>query len=98
MHSVSLSQIPPARSGRVTIIVVQHSIQPPAALDRSGVDARAFRHNQPIAQTLVVPFVMIVLQKFVDRLPVRSNNSSGHAIAGCSTFDEIPASASLTSA
>ena len=50
MHSVSLSEVQPARSGGATRPVVRHCTQPPVALDRPGVNARAFRHNHPTAK------------------------------------------------
>ena len=40
----------------------------------------ALRIDQPIAQALVVPLVVIVLQKLVDRVPQRSPPEENHAI------------------
>ena len=62
----SLSRIQAARSGRLTIIVVQQAAQPMAAVDGPGLEARLLFDDQPIAQALVVPFVMVVLHKFMD--------------------------------
>ena len=52
----------PVPSGCLTIIVVQHPAQPLAAPDGpSASDAWLFRHDQPVAKPLVVPFKMIQL-------------------------------------
>lgn len=59
-----------ALSSGLTIIEVQHSAQPLAALDRSClIRAGLFPHDQAIAEALVVPLVMIMHHKFVDGLP-----------------------------
>ena len=59
----------PGPSGRLTIIIVQHSAQPLAALDCSGtVGARPFVHDQPIAKPLMVPLAMVVRHEFADGL------------------------------
>ena len=57
-------------SGCLTIIVVQHSTQPPAALDRSdATDVRLFLNDEPVGQPLVVTFAVIMHNEFVNRLP-----------------------------
>src|SRR5262249_57014663 len=59
-----------ARSGRLTMIVVQHSTQARAALDGcSAISDKLFRDDEPIVQTLVVALVMVVHHKLVDGLP-----------------------------
>jgi len=62
------------------MIVVQHSTQARAALDGcSAVSNKLFLDDQPIAQTLVVPLVMIVLHKFMDSLPQRAFSEQNHS-------------------
>ena len=47
-------------SGCLTIVVIQQSAQPLAALNRTAVTgARLLLHDQPVAQPLVVALVMI---------------------------------------
>ena len=59
-----------ARSGCLTIVVVQHSTQPRAALDGcSAISDKLFLDDEPLVQTLVVALVMVVQHKFVDGLP-----------------------------
>src|SRR5579859_6356282 len=73
------SRVAPALSCRLTLIVVQHSTQPPAALDRScATGARLFPHDQPIAQTLVIPLAMIMLNKLVDGPAHRAFSEQNH--------------------
>src|SRR5215471_8121632 len=65
-----VSEVQPAPSRRLTIIVVQHSAQPLTALDRSVASAvRLFLHDQPVAQSLVVALPVIMLHEFLDGLP-----------------------------
>jgi hypothetical protein len=60
----------PQPSGCLTIIVIQHSAQPLATLDRSTAgEACLILYDQPVVQPLVVALAMIVLDKFVDGLP-----------------------------
>src|SRR5215472_9050074 len=60
----------PARSGRLTIIVVQHSAQPVAALDGPApVDMRSWLDDQPVAQSLVIAFAMIMGDKLMAGFP-----------------------------
>ena len=60
--------LPP--SGRLTIVVIQHSAQPLAAADGSNAtDACVILYDQPVAQSLVVALPMIVLNDFVEGLP-----------------------------
>src|SRR5215831_13388987 len=61
---------PKSSSGRLTIVVVQHSTQPRAALDgRSAVSHKRFLDNQPVAQSLVVALPVIMVHEFPDGLP-----------------------------
>src|SRR5215831_1115624 len=62
-----------ARSGCLTIVVVQHSTQPRAALDGcSAISDKLFLDDEPIVQTLVVALVVVVQHKLVDGLPHRA--------------------------
>ena len=71
----------PGPSGRLTIIIVQHSAQPLAALDYSGtVGARPFVHDQPIAKPLMVPLAMVVRHEFADGLPQRAFSEQNHPV------------------
>ena len=64
---------PPALSGRLTMVVVQHSAQLLAALDRSSaITARFFRDDQPIAEASVIPLVMVVRHKFLNGFSQRT--------------------------
>ena len=57
-------------SGRLTIVVIQHSAQPLAALNRSTVCGTGLcLDDQPVAQPLVVALAMVVFNKFMDGLP-----------------------------
>jgi hypothetical protein len=68
-------------SGCLTIIVVQHSAQPLAALDRStATGASLILYDQPVAQSLVIALAMIVFHKFVDGLPQRTFSEQDHAL------------------
>src|SRR6516165_11907972 len=59
-----------ARSGRLTMIVVEHSTQPRAALDGcSAISDKLFLDDEPIVQTLVVALPVIMLHEFLDGLP-----------------------------
>ena len=54
------SDFDPPPSGRLTIVVVQHSAQPLAVMDESrATGVRLFLHDEPVAQPLVVPLAMI---------------------------------------
>jgi hypothetical protein len=71
----------PPPSGRLTIIVVQHSAQLLAALDDScATGARLFLHDEPVAQPLVVPLAMIMHNEFVDGLPQTSFSEQDHPL------------------
>src|SRR5215813_8579169 len=74
-----VSEVQPARSRRLTIIVVQHSAQPLAPLDRSVASAvRLFLHDQPVAQSLMVALPVIMLHEFADGLPQRAFSEQNH--------------------
>jgi len=61
------------RSGRLPVIVVQHSTQPRTALDGcSAVNNKLLLDNQPIVQALVIALPVIMLHEFPDGLPQRT--------------------------
>ena len=60
----------PPPTGRLAIVIIDHSAQPLTALDRScPAGVKPIRHDQPVVQPLVVVFVMIMASEFVDGLP-----------------------------
>lgn len=68
-----LPEFDPPPSGCLTIIVVLHSGQPRAALDRSvASDACLMLYDQTFVQLLVVPLAMTMDNEFVDSLPQRA--------------------------
>jgi hypothetical protein len=67
-------------SGCLSIIVVQPSAQPLPTLNRSTAAAVSLPHNQPVAQSLVVPLAMVMLNKFVDGLPQGAFSTPDHPL------------------
>ena len=58
---------------RGPVIVVQHTAQSLASLDRSvELCQTGLRNNQLIAETLVIPFKVVMCCEFPDRLPQRA--------------------------
>jgi hypothetical protein len=68
-------------SGSLTIVVIQHSASPLAALNRSTVHGtRLCRYDQAIPQPLVVPLVVIVHYEFVEGLSQRAFFEQDHPL------------------
>jgi hypothetical protein len=68
-------------SGCVTIVVIQYSAQPLAALNRSTVRGTGLSlYDEPVPQPLVVPLVVIVHHEFVEALPQRAFSEQDQAL------------------
>jgi len=59
-----------AALGGGSVVVIQQSTQPRTTLNRPVAASRRLDGDeQPVVQALMVPFVMIVLDEFVDDVP-----------------------------
>src|SRR5215467_11895869 len=64
------------------IIVVQHPAQPLTALNRSTITSmRVIRDDQPVAETLMVAFCMIMRDEFVNPFAQRAFAEEDHALS-----------------
>ena len=69
----------PAGSRCLSIVVIQHPSQSPSAADGPTCSALLFqRNNQPVLQSLVVPFQMIVDSEILHGRPQRSLSKQNH--------------------
>ncbi len=63
------------------VVVSKHPTEAISACDQTTSGAEFFRRiDQPIAQTLVVPFVVIEFHELVDRLPQSAFSEEDHTI------------------
>src|SRR5262249_17762691 len=63
------------------IIIVQHPAQPLAAQNRSTITSmRLIRDDQPVAETLMVAFCMIMRDEFVNPFAQRAFAEEDHAL------------------
>ena len=68
-------------SRRGAPVIVQHAAQPLAALDCSTMTSMAFiRHDQPVAETLVVSLAMIMRNELVNPFAQRALTEEDHAL------------------
>ncbi len=68
-------------SRRGTVVIVEHAAQPLAAPDCSTMTSMPFiRHDQSVAETLVVSFAMIMRNELLNPFAQRALTEQNHAL------------------